>query len=184
MRVLRAASASPLVWTQHRLRLDPASWDDRVYGATGLPLVRWLPSRAPRAGCEWRPVTDARLGLRLLAESCAPATPFEVASAIEVLPKRESEPIKRTLTADFVSPLPEPTRELCAVRRAQGVALGDPTKLAFEIAPKPRRGAAAIECGIRAQNGAYFEYHPAESRARVLFVRHGAFDERSIELLW
>jgi hypothetical protein len=180
--------AAPLTWAQHRLRLDPVSWDERVYGATGLPLLRWLPSRAPRPGCAWQPVTDPRLGLRLLAESCVPATPLEIAAAVEIFEKPEGAPIEAALEARFVAALSGAERDRCAVRVAKGVDLGDPTKLTFEIAPTRPRGAAldAAPCGPHgARRGtAYFEYHPAESRTRVLFVHRGAFDERSIELLW
>jgi hypothetical protein len=183
------ANATPLTWTQQRMRLDPVSWDDRAYGATGLPLVRWLPSRAPRAGCTWQPVTDARLGLRLLAEACAPpATPFDVAATIEIFEKPADAPIADALDARFAQSLPPAERDRCAVRAARRVDVGDPTKLAFEIAPTRRRGAALDEapCGAWGARGGqtYFEYHPAESRSRVLFVRRGAFDERSIELRW
>ena len=181
---------APLVWTQHRLRLEASHWDDRVYGALGLPLVRWNPSRAAQPGCIWRPLTDARLGLRLLAESCAPpATPFDVGAAIQSFPKRAGAPIEVALRDGFVAPLPGFESQLCGVRVARSVALGDPTKFAFEIAPKRKRAPLEPACekwGV--QEGAYFEYHPAESRDRVLFVRRGSgapgFDERSIELLW
>ena len=185
------AAPAPLAWTQRRLRLEPASWDERVYGGVGLPLVRWLPSRAPRPGCVWRPATDARLGLRLLAESCAASpTPFDVAAAIRSFSKRPDAAIEVALTERFVAAVPELESRLCAVRAAKGVALGDPTKFAFEIAPKRKRAAGEPACKTwDAQGGeAYFEYHPAESRGRVLFVRPRAqparFDERSIELLW
>ena len=178
---------APLVWTQRGLRLEPASWDERVYGSVGVPLVRWLPSRAPRPGCVWRPVTDPRLGLRLLAASCAASpTPFDVSAAIESLPKRADLSIETALTERFAASVPELERRLCAVRAAKGVVLGDPTKFAFEIVPKRKRAAGEPACQTwGAQGGAaYFEYHPAESRERVLFVRRSQdFDERSIELL-
>jgi hypothetical protein len=184
------AVPAPIAWTQRRLRLEPSEWDEQVYGALGLPLVRWTPSRDPKRGCTWRPLTDAGLGLRLLAESCArSATPFDVGTAIESFPKRADASIEVALTERFVAPLPGFESTICAVRRAKGVALDDPTKFAFEIAPKRKRAPLEPACQTwGAQHGWYFEYHPAESRERVLFVRRGAgtpgFDERSIELLW
>ena len=212
---------APSEWLRAGSDLVPAAWDRSAWGDVGLPLSRWEPSRAPRAGCAWRPFSDAALGLRLLVESCPGDTPdsrFATRGAeivdvtgvpegqrgtpvIQVFSKPAKTGIEAAIRTRFFPDMVPRMREGCrvepaaagnggpapAVRETWGIV---PTDDYREATAKWRAAEpSAMVCGPYGERGGrgYFEFHPAASATRYLFVWLGAdeprFDEHSIELL-
>ncbi len=128
----------PSEWLRTDSRLVPSSWDHSVWGDVGLPLSRWDASRAARAGCAWRPFADAKLGLRLLVESCAAAVPasrFATRGAeivdladvgegergtpvVQVFSKPAGTPIDAAIRARFFPEMVPRMRSGCRVQQA------------------------------------------------------------------
>jgi hypothetical protein len=131
-------TAAPSEWLRAGSRLVPASWDRTAWGEAGLPLARWHASRAPRAGCAWRPFADAALGLQLLVESCAAGVPSRRLAArgaeivdlagvgegergtpvIQVFGKPADQAIDAAIRARFFPEMVPKMRSGCRVRRA------------------------------------------------------------------
>lgn len=138
-------SSSPTEWLRAGPLLVPSVWDRSIWGDAGLPLTRWQASRAPRAGCGWRPFSDATLGIRLLVESCAPgasAAHFAARGAeivdiadgddargtpvVQVFSKPALEPIDAAIRARFFPQMVPRMRAGCRVRRGASSDPGDP----------------------------------------------------------
>jgi hypothetical protein len=128
------------------------------------------------------------------ADPAARGTPI-----VQVFAKPPRQPLADAIRKRFFPPLVPRVRAGCVVRRGGGVDLGDPAKQTWTIAPTDKYRAqtarwraaepSAMVCGpygLRDGVG-YFEFHPAASADRYLFVWLGReeprFDERSIELL-
>jgi hypothetical protein len=210
----------PTEWVRSGSTLVPTAWDPVTWGNVGFPLSRWEASRAPRAGCAWRPFADAMLGLRLLVESCAEGVAgsrFTTRGAeivdvsgvgegergtpvIQVFSKPAGTPMDAAIRARFFPEMVPRMRAGCRIIRIRFENGDEPDgRETWEILPTEKyqentakwRAAepAAMVCGPYGQrNGrGYFEFHPAKSKTRYLFVWLGAgeprFDEHSIELL-
>lgn len=143
-------------WLRAGSELVPSSWDRRIWGEIGLPLSRWDASRAARAGCAWRPFADAKLGLRLLVESCGARVPgsrfatrgaeiVDLADAgegergtpvVQVFQKAAGEAIDAAIRARFFPEMVPRMRSGCRVRQATaGGGTARNARETWEIAP-------------------------------------------------
>ncbi len=122
-----------------------------------------------------------------------------VKKIIEMYTKPAAQDVTAAVTDRFVRTLPQAAQRTgCVVQPTNRMRLG-PGKQAFVIAPDAgyaaeaqamqQAGPGARPCGDHGLADAvwYFEYHPAESQTRYLFVVVGqdapTFDEQSIRLL-
>ena len=117
---------------------------------------------------------------------------------IRVLTKPADQPIEAAIRTQFIATLGDKeARASCKVAAAKGTAVKGGGKQVFQLVPtgayekkilrELQKEPRDFGCGDygKGQSTVYFEYHPAESKTRFLWVDAGQdaplFDENSIE---
>ena len=117
---------------------------------------------------------------------------------IRVLTKPADQPIEAAIRTQFIATLADKeARASCKVAAAKGTAVKGGGKQVFQLVPtgayekkilrELQKEPRDFGCGDygKGQSTVYFEYHPAESKTRFLWVDAGQdaplFDENSIE---
>jgi hypothetical protein len=135
-------------------------------------------------------------------EEHRPADPvtFGPSQIVRVLAKRADQPIEAAIREQFVATLADKeAKASCRVRPFKNPEVKGKGKQLFTIMPtgayakkidkELAKGPRDFGCGDHGagQSTAYFEYHPAESRTKFLYVDTGQdeplFDQASIEIL-
>jgi len=151
--------------------------------------------------------TDPRIHYEFAAkdgwlEQHRPSDPvtFGPAQIIRVLSKPADQKIEDAIARQFIATLPDRhAKASCKVRPFKNPAVKGTGKLLFTILPtgaykkkidaELRESPRDFGCGAfgAGQATTYFEYHPAESKTRFLYVDAGQdeplFDQASIEFL-
>ena len=182
---------------------EPSRPPEQGYGCV------WKPFESAELGIRLlvQDCTDPRIHYEFSAkdgwlEEHRPSDPvtFNPAQIVKVLSKPADQPIATAIQQQFVATLTDKeARASCRVRPFKNPEVKGQGKLLFQIMPtaayakkidkelqqEPRDfGCGEFGAG---QSTAYFEYHPAESKTRFLYVDTGQdeplFDQDSIELI-
>lgn len=170
------------------------------------------PSRAASEGCEWATFEAKGLGVSLLYEKCreprftlaeegnaivlhtqGEATPWTI---VEVLTKREMQPVEAALREQFISVLEEKERLGCVVEASSRMRVDALRTLeirpggayAAEVVKLREKGPFAA-CGDHGDHDSlrFFVYQPEVTRTRFGFVDASRdrlwFDETSVRML-